>query len=224
MFAVSLWIGWLGCLLRNMFSCSLRVWLFDLSNSLLAVMATLSMTINWLNSSVQAAIDSNVARGGRLAAWAVSFWLEWAAYLAQTPQQITIIISTVIETAESGADWAAIVWEIIQILFGLLGFLIRLIFGAVAGVLSLLIDIIRQLRLAATAPAFTLEEFTGGDNGAGAGSPAQGITIFLLAMATMDTAIADYGLWPVVYTVLGIVGVVVILWVIRQWRDDILPI
>lgn len=220
--SVSLWLAWLGCVLRNMFSCDLRLWFAELNNTARALQETMVTLSNFLANAGQDGANAAAVRAQGAANQLASYWAEWANYAAQTPHQITIL--NVVEVAQSGADWAAIVWEIIQLLFGLFGSLLRLAYEAVSGFLALLLDIIRQLQLAVTAPAFSLDDFTGSDNGSGAGSPARGISILLVAMATMDSVITDYNLWPFIYTVLGIIGVVVILWTIKQWRDEILPI
>lgn len=51
--SVSYWIAWLGCVIRNMFSCSLRVWLLRVSNWTAGVVQILLAFLTWIPQTAQ---------------------------------------------------------------------------------------------------------------------------------------------------------------------------
>ncbi len=214
--AVSYWIAWLGCVLRNMFSCSLRVWLYDLSNSLRGLLALMIDWANWATTTTQ---------GG--AEWLLQMYLGFATYLANTPQQIAISIQTTIGTVETGVDWVEVLLQIVLTLFTMFTQLLGIMVDGALRLIGLVIDGLSQLQYAVHAPAYPLRDMLSGATGPGAyaGPDADfALSWLFLAMAMVDASVADYGLWPVIYTALGAAGLGMVMWLAKKLGDGILPL
>lgn len=223
--AVSYWIAWLACVIRNLFSCSLRVWLYDITNNTTALVRVFIGFINWGNGNLQ----DGVNWAGMIANGFVGFihdmYVNLANFLAATPQQLTIVLNTVVGTASSGLDWLSIIWLILQILFSLFIQFLTMMYMGILNMLGMVINAVRGLQIAVTAPAFELDLVLGdtepitpnGEPGTG-----QAMQLLIWGLIISDSAITDYGLWPFLYVLAGLFGIITIIWVFRQWHD-ILP-
>ncbi len=225
---VQLWLAWLGCVLRNMFSCSLRVWLFEIANALRGMMASINMAVNWANGNFQRGVNWQMTQFNGLIDLAVQAYNRLAAFMAAVPQQITVIVYTVIGEMEGGIDWLQLIFEIVKFLFDLLIVLLRQLYNGLLALIELIISSIKSVQISFTAPAFTIEEFV--DWGAPDGTDlipgattAAAMHWFFLALATVDVTISDIGLWPVIYTAMGVLGIGMVFWFVSQWKDDIFP-
>ncbi|RMH01284.1 MAG: hypothetical protein D6706_02075 [Chloroflexi bacterium] len=77
MLSIGGWIGYLACIIKNLFSCSLRSWLFNIVNVVYGVWRIVLTMINWLPGMVQ--IFANWLLS--LAAGLVSWWWGWLSDL-----------------------------------------------------------------------------------------------------------------------------------------------
>lgn len=223
------WIAYLACVLRNMFSCSLRVWLFDLSNSLRGIMATLIMVVNWTNTTAVNGVAWSQSRYTGFLNYLLSFWSAYGSYVSTAPRQVVVVVNTTIQQVDEGIDWLSIIIEIIQVLFGLFVSLLHLMYEGSLGLINLIIYAIRNLQTALSAPPFDLvRDFANPSPQDGMMYPNattdNAIARLIMAMAVIDVSITDYHAWPALYTVAGLVGITTIIWIIRQWKDDIFPI
>lgn len=210
--AVSFWIAWLGCVIRNMFSCSLRVWLYELGNSSRAGVAGLFGLLNWINASATGAVLWGNARAVGMADYLLQFWLWFQEYIATEPRQIAVQVYATINT---GGDYATNIWDVLQVLFGLIATLLNGLVDGLTAVLNLGVEIIQALRMATTAPAYdVIAEFEA------AGASATGRDSFLWGLMVGDAVLSDYpALWPVVYTAIGLLTIGVFMWLVRSWEE-----
>lgn len=226
--SVQIWIAWLACVIRNLFSCSLRVWLFEISNGLRGLMATAIMAVGWLNVTIPAAVAWRAQQFAGAVSLAVNAHNQIAVYLSAVPAQLTIIINNTIGQVGGGLDWLQIILDIIQFLFGVLFSLLRELYTGLAAYLQLLIDGIGTIRIAFTAPPFTIEEFIDpaapdGTSIVPGATTSYAVSWFFIALATVDAMISDVHAWPLIYTALGVIGIGLVFWFMSLWKRDIFP-
>lgn len=190
--AVSLWIAWLACIIRNLFMCSLRVWLLEVGNWVAGSVMFLQAFFWWWPETIQDGAN-------------------WFA--DQVVPGIAMNVSIVTNPGTNFIDLLIAVLGLIQSIMGNLSALLL-------GVIELLIGVVDALRLAfAAEPVEFVLNGTSEPSTGGAG-PSDGkiIYIFFLLMSVVDSAvISRIGLF--VPIVLGAMALLVLIWTINFWRD-----
>lgn len=193
--AVSLWIAWLGCVLRNMFSCSLRVWLLALGNWTFGLIQWLSALALWIPAEVQNG-----------ATW----------YMRDVVPGLAANVTIVQDGGSNLAD-------VIIAFLALLASLISSLASLTVSVVEFLLSFVQMLQGAINPEPyeFGLDETAPGMSGAGA-TDAKRLWLFLIGFAVLDQLIMQYpeisGLLMVV-TGAAVLGVVY--WSFRWWREFI---
>lgn len=196
---VSLWIAWLGCVIRNMFACSLRVWLLVIGNWINGVVQYLSALSAWIPMTTQAGVN----------------WFAGSVVPA-LGASVTII-------EDSGTNLA----DVIIALINLLGTLIQSLTSLALTGLNTLVQFAMALQgaLHPEPYEFGLNGIT--DPGAG-GLAAEGpndhkrLWLFLVGFATLDQLLVQYQeIVMVLMVASGAAAIGVILWSFRWWREFI---
>lgn len=220
MYMVSLWVAWLGCVLRNMFTCDLRVWLHEIANSTgaIAVMGielfnyingstvtTVSWLsqfqsipisfINWINGTVQAGVTWAQINIQAAMSQATAAYNAVSEYLSIVPQQVMVTVNTAVTVTEAGTDWLATLWAIITVLFLLLIALLGVIVSGMLGLLILLIMMVTAILTAFQAPPYEFHIFTGLGGDPLAQMAAVDITSALAADGPNQTKMYTFLLW-----------------------------
>lgn len=206
-------IAWLGCVIRNMFSCSLRVWLYEIVNVLRATLVYLYVWGNWQSSTVQ---------GG--ANWLAGGYSQVANYLSATSSQIQITISTGASQGTSWLDMLYLFVELLGILLNVVLGILRLLFYALNILLQIVFGLFSILYNALDVPAYTIADFNGGvEPTAGLGGyGATNSKIYLGIMwgfQSIDNLFVAMGFGPLFSFAIGILGISVFRGMIRQWQS-----
>lgn len=218
---VQMHIVWQTCILRNMFSCDLPVYLWAIENGARAAGVGILNLGSWLANNAQLAVTGLWGFFNAV----ITGYNNFAYYLSNTPQQIYILIYTAESTAGSGIDWFNLLWELITGLFWLIATLLGYLFDALAGLLSLVWYVISGLFGAISAPALTLDEFTGGSTptGTGLGTPGYSeskmFVLFLWTLAIFDEQLPNNDLMPLLSFAVGVAGAGLLLWIVKEWRN-----
>lgn len=209
--AVHVWIAWLACVIRNMFACSLRVWLYDIVNSLGAVLAFITIYQNWIVVNAQGAVN-----------WGTAIYNSWALFWANNPIQI------VLDTGQAGMSWAELIWNIINLMAGIVLSMLRLLMDGMIGILNLVWFMIDGLFSALTAPAAPYNEIILQNAQNSEGFTAAGYThekaylVFMWGIYMADRAFYEFNIAWVQYLLIAIMLITFIMWFTREWHK-ILP-
>lgn len=225
-------IAWLGCVLRNLFSCSLRHWLNELANISLGIFGSLSAVLNFFALNGQAAVNWTAGLVEQLAATAVAGYNQIALFLSAAPLTIQITISE----ASSGLSWGQF---LLELLLGIVRLFFDLVLGLVNGLLgflNLIWEIVTAVWMGVSAEPLKLDEFLAIQNGATAAdvNTADALTAtgytdskvilwFMWSLATVDAMFIDSGAFWLVWVAAGAVGVIAFLWIMQQFKDGIMP-
>ncbi len=197
------WIAWLGCVIRNMFSCSLRVWLLIVGN--------------WINGQIQMGLA----------------WLRWipltvqqganwfAGQVVPAMRAVTIIY-----------DASSSFWDLLIAIVALIATLIATVSGIAIRLISLVIGIVVGVRDAFAAPPYQFTELGSGGQGGGIGPSAPALSqagpnydkmvwLFLIGAAWLDQAFTIEGLAQVLVLIMGGVALLLAIWTINFWREII---
>jgi len=224
--AVSYWIAWLGCVVRNMFSCSLRVWLMYVANSVYGVFQVLYAFMAWVPAQSQAA-----------ATWAgglLTQTVNWVASDVVPGIAVNVSVST-----SAGTNFWDVLVAIVELINGLLagtltllaalvgviGDLILSLGNLLVGIARLLVSFAGSIRL-----AFAAEPYEFSLSGTASRAPlaadlaAAGVNdskmmfLFLSALGVLDQAVAgDFGYFLAV--ALAGIGFMLVLWTLNHWRE-----
>lgn len=238
-------IAWLGCVIRNMFSCSLRRWLKELLNVMLSSFAFLPMLVNWINANLQPFINwlgsffqsslDLYATGAALAAGGVQIdeagttFYDVLIALINTPANILAQVTNLVNSIAGLIFGTA---SVLGVIVGLFVDLLSALIPPLVSIVNLMFSAISALWGALAQPALGIQDFV--NNGS---SPdvniteeleAAGIndtkvfTVIIWGMAIMDAFILDFSLKPLVWFACGVLGLSTIYWLLKKW-DVITP-
>lgn len=214
-------IAWLGCVLRNMFACSLRPWLWEISNATLGIFRALGILSNWLANNGQSGANWI---GGMVQSIGTAVFTAWN----QTPQTISIYISG----ASSSASMLEFIWMLIRGLFALFAGIVVSLIDALTYLLSLLWYVIQQIQLSYYSQPLTLQEWLyGADSIPDSGGYAvvdyatldgyhdsKLLLWFVWGLAVVDSLFEPFALYWIVWIGCGVVVWRTSIWFIEQWR------
>lgn len=198
---VSYWVAWLGCVLRNMFSCSLRVWLLIIGNWISGLINQGLAWIAWVPLTVYQAAD----------------WFN--EYVLPAISSISLnIINT--EAQTNG-------WDVLIALIDLLSTIISTLSDILLGLVNFFGDLIAIIPNAINAePRYlTLEgtEYTGSgaiDVSGEGGSNAKAVYLFFMGIQWVDSILfANESVVLILYVVMGLATFLVIWWSAQFWSD-----
>jgi hypothetical protein len=126
-------LAWLGCILRNLFACDLRLWLYAITNAVIGVVYGMNeLALYWRGEAAAALFWANNLIATP-AALGITAYNQFAAYLNTVPAQS---INLVIETTESGWDWFSLLLQVIMLILQLMGQLVAALFDMIGTLLS----------------------------------------------------------------------------------------
>lgn len=203
--AVSYWLAWLACIIRNLFVCDLRIWLLVVGNWTNGVVQIGLAFLAYLPNTFQGGVDwiaSQVVPGISIVSTASTN--GWDVLLALV-QALQDIITTMLSMLSS--------------VIAILGILIQ----ALSDMLFMIVSLILNLSWAVR-DAFAVAPYTSGittpDSGdlALAGPNESKVFYFvLLAIGTVDAAIAYVDEYIIV--ALGGASLLAAYWTIQKWQD-----
>lgn len=220
MYFVSHWIAWLGCVIRNMFACDLRVWLRDIANSTGAIATMGIVLFNWMNNTSFTVVSWLISFQAIAAGW-VNYanntvqvgvnWLQFniqavftqlttaynniANYLSLVPQQVMVTVNTAVTVTESGSDWLGTIWAVITVLFLVFLAILGVFITGMAGLLMLLIMMITAIITAFQAPPYEFHLFAGLGGDPMAEYAAIDVAAALAADGVNDSKMYTFLLW-----------------------------
>lgn len=202
--AVSYWIAWLGCVLRNMFSCSLRVWLLVLGN--------------WTNGVIQILLA--------FATWVPLTTQQGANWFAGTI--VPAIRSSINVTVyDNGTN----IWDLLVAIINLIGGIVNLVASLMLRLFDLVGGTVLALREAFGSTAPEGMTFLGFDPANGLEPPLLSngpsdllrFYSFWIWLALVDqTVIANQYVSLILLLVTGAVGLSVIFWTLSWWQDAVI--
>lgn len=193
--AVSYWIAWLACVLRNMFSCSLRVWLLVIGNWTSGVLEYFMAFAAWVPMTAQQGAD----------------WFMGSVVPS-------IGGTTIINQGSNFFDLFVAVIDLLQTLVTTLSNLLLGIVNLVSGLLQLI-----PTALSAEAYDFGFAGDTGGGGiGAPGANDDKRLYAFLLFLGIVDQLVIGHAdIVPLLLLAMGAMTLGVIFWVAWFWRDII---
>lgn len=215
---VSYWIAWLGCVLRNMFSCSLRVWLLRLQNQVLGVYQAVLAIMLFIGPFVQGAASYTRSMGSWFVLVINQYWLALASFLEN--------IQTIVVITDTGSS---LLEEIIDLLLAL-AFLLIDALSALVNIVDLLVSVMVQSWRAFDAPPHQLAALIDPNyyssnplqfqqNIALAGGNTSKTVLYLSwGVQTIDFVAASLYLNYAQYPLLALFGIVLVFWVQKQFR------
>lgn len=195
--SVSYWIAWLGCVLRNMFSCSLRVWLLVIGN--------------WLRGQIQIALA----------------WLAWTPQTVQNgviwfASSVAPLLGGVRIIYQNSTN----LWDLLIVVIGLIASVMLSLSNLVITVIQMIIGFITAIRAAFTADPYVFN-FNVSGFGPGPGEAALAMAgpnddkilyLFLVALGVMDQSFVGTHA-EILLIVMGIVGIGIAIWTLNFWKD-----
>lgn len=216
--AVSIWLAWLGCVLRNMFSCSLRVWLMRVQNQVLGVYQSTLAIMLFIGPFAQSAANYAAAMGNWLVLVLANYWAALAGALANM-QQVVVITN----------NGTSFLEEIIDLLLALAMLMVNAL-SALVNVVNLLVTVLIQSWQAFDAPPHQLaalidpnyynnDPLQFATNIAAAGINSSKIILYLAwGVQTVDFIGASIYLNYAQYPILAVFGLVLLFWAQKQFR------
>lgn len=237
LFSVPHWIAWLGCVIRNLFSCSLRIWLMNVVNAVNGATGYLRAFAAWLPTVGQdwvdwyagqvipairpltTLLDSSTSYLSALVTWlptTVQGYVNWYA------AQVVPALQPVVVIYESGTN-------IFDLLIAFLIVLVRAIQAIIVVMLSLIgmiTDLIAAVVAGLNTPAATIELPDGTrtieESGlAVAGpSPDKILWLFMVGLTLIDQDVVPrFG--QILILIVAVGGVGAIWWTIRYWENSV---
>lgn len=128
--SIGSWIGWLGCFLRNILTCQLRTWIYNMLNALMGLLGAFWVAVQWAYATAQGAVQ-----------WVASFWSQfvnfvrefWASGTAWVSSQTGRVLDWFIRQWGNGATWA---YETFQNVVNWLLYIIRSFLEWAAGIVQ----------------------------------------------------------------------------------------
>lgn len=220
---INYWIAWLGCVIRNLFACSLRIWLLKIENVSLGLLMYLATLSGWVAGSSQAVVNWSLDMANFGISLALAFWVELIHGLSGFSVVVNVYDSTF-------GLFEAIVNLLISLAQLLLGLLDALVSFAELGV-----QLLQGIWTAWETPAYGLDQIifgttvdggAGGIDGAMATAGANDAKVYVYTiwgLMAMDKIGYDLYLGFVQYPVLGIIGFTVGKWFLDQMKE-LMPI
>lgn len=199
--AVSYWIAWLGCVLRNMFSCSLRVWLLIIGNWISGLINQGVAWIAWVPLTVYQAAD----------------WFN--EYVLPAISSISLnVINT--EAQTNG-------WDVLIALINLLSTIVSALSDILLGIVNFFGDLISIIPNAINAQPRYLTLDGTEYNGSGAidvsgegGSNNKAVYLFFMGIQWVDTILfANESVVLILYVAMGVATFLVIWWSAQFWSE-----
>lgn len=190
---ITYWIAWLGCVLRNMFSCSLRVWLLAVGNWTNGVIQYFMAFASWVPATAQQGAD-----------WFMGSVVPGLG-------GVTVI--------NQGTSF----FDLLIAIIGLIETLITSVSNVLLGVVNLLISIFQLLpqALAAEPYQFSFNGGSIGIGGEGP-SDGKRLYAFLLFLSVIDQVVVGHSeVIPILLLAMGAMTITVIIWLGYWWRDVI---
>lgn len=203
-YAVSYWIAWLGCVLRNMFSCSLRVWLLVLGNWTNGVVQILLAFAIWVPATTQQGVD----------------WFAGTIVPA-------IRSSINVTVYDNGTN----IWDLLVAIVQLIGGIVSLVASLLLRVADLVAGTVLALREAFGSTAPEGLTFLGFDPANGleppllSNGPSDGLRFygFWIWLAVVDQlVVANEYVTIILLLVTGAVGLSVLFWTLSWWQDAVI--
>lgn len=217
---VNFWLAWLGCVIRNMFSCSLRVWLLEILNAIMATLNYLNVLALWIARNAQSVVNWAGDMADYWVSLGLAFWTEFVTGMSN----FSVVVNVYQSSFELLEAIINLLIAVAQLLLGVLDALVS--FADLGG------EFLQAVWAAWQTPGYDLSyiltgQIIGGD--LGSAMSASGVNdskIFVYVMwgiMTMDEI--GYGLFLnyVQYPILGIFGFVVGKWVLDQ-LGELMPI
>lgn len=162
-------IAWLGCVIRNMFSCSLRVWLWEIVNAVMGLVSGMvSYAAFWRNYAQGSAnyVGSFINQG---LLWYVNlngtyvvegggefnFWEFFYSALALIPQTINSLANLL----NALTNFLVGIFGIVTVIFYLILSIIQIAVFALWPLVDLIWSLFAGLIFAVNAPPLTIQEF-----------------------------------------------------------------
>ena len=226
---VEMAIAWLGCVIRNMFSCSLRLWLYAILNAIMGVYATLLGYIqwgafsaqgginwtaelvqngaNWLNGAL-AAIQPGTVAGG------TSIWDVLYAIARIIPDSLEGLVGIVSELTGLISVIIGGAFTIIS----LIGLALYSVLGLLVQILIMIFQLIPVLWQAISAEPVTMQDWL---TSTGNEVPYDGLVTFVWSIGVVDEWLVVFNIHWILWILTGGIVINVILWIkeefSRQW-------
>lgn len=233
-FSVPHWIAWLGCLIRNLFSCSLRIWLMNITNAIQGLIKWFSTYALWIPANGQVAVDwiagqvvpalQNVASFELLDY--VSAGIDWIAATVQgaanwIASQVVPALTPLVIVYDTGTNlWDAVIAflilvvtafkTIITALLSLIGIVLQFIAGVTTGLQAepATIDLPVAGRYAESGLAAT------------GGNADKIVWLFMVGVTLIDQDVTPR-FSPVLIGIVAAGAVGLIWWTFEHWRDSV---
>lgn len=193
--AISYWIAWLGCVLRNMFSCSLRVWLLAVGNWTNGVIQYFRAFAIWVPLTGQQAANwfmGSVVPG-----------IGGVAIINEGSNMLDLLIAII----------------------GLIGTMIQALSNVLLGIVNLVTSLLELIPAAFSADPFEFEfagGSPGGGVGSPGPNDDKRLYAFFLFMGLIDQVVVGHAeVTPLLLMAMGALTLGVIFWVGYFWRDVI---
>lgn len=230
------WLAWLGCLIKNLFSCSLRIWFINLGNWIGGVLANMTNYLAWFMDAA-----------GKAIAWAFSVLGGWYGYLSKIVSYLfdgLVAVPEKMLTYFLQSGFVQSLWNFVTNTISRMEGLSLLIDAAteavqrMASALIEFLEMIRDLFLAVrdsfAEEAYTItivtsegsvEEILPSQLYADGPNMTKVLWMFLASISAVDHLVGLYDpyLQMILLLSVGTMAVGTVFWTLHHWRD-ILPI
>ena len=223
--AIGEWLGYLSCIVVSLFTCQLRVWIWEVMNGFFWVVGSFTIVINVVNGAIG-------GWGGWLAALLGNGWgavlasldVLWIVLSYLTPGG-ALGLSALINLGQAAFDFFAELYGFILRFWGF----VSLLWPLVLDYTNLLLLTIQSMASALVAPPLELGEFLSTYYPEGnavnteyvTGAPSESTILMVIfwGLFLMDGVVVDYGLWPIMWAVQGGIGGYTLYWLVMEWRN-----
>lgn len=213
---IAYWIAWLGCVLSNLFSCSMRVWLMEITNVIFGVINYLAAIVLWWPSTTQAGVN-----------WIAGIVTGWSNMQQSMYQNLLDVISNLDFSDGGGLDLGALLDFLLSILTVVVSIFADLI-SMLRWIVNLGMGMIDAIVSAFNAQPYQFDFLYPADPAtfaalqANIGTPENQLTLYIVFMwgiMVVDDMLSHLYFYYWQYVIIGIVAFMVLPWALKEWRS-----
>lgn len=234
---VEMAIAWLGCIIRNLFSCSLRNWLQEIVNAIIGVFTLMGYQTNALLGSGQGFATWSGVSGNGFIGLLVAMYANIGAILGGGGVTVDggmgiweflyLLVDTVfVRSIEAITDLLYSIASLIGVIITAVSTVLYFILVAVGIILTPLVNLFMIIFTAITTMllSFSYPPLSAGEFAAISGYSIETelFNLFLVSVAVVDEWVIAFKLYWFFWIAIGFVGFSIVEWLIKQFSQPVL--